>query len=76
MNELEIQLSPVQINKDNVTITISKEIAKYLGITKKIKELYIIPTNKLCQISVGQPKTVIPALTEFNMKFEKQDDLG
>ena len=75
-NDPEIQLSPVQVNKDNVTIILSKEIAKYLKISRKTREIFLIPTNSVVQMSVGKPITVIPALTQFNMEFEEQEDLG
>ena len=72
--ELEIQIVAPPLNKDGININLSSAICKYLGITKKnYKEMFIIPTNGVIQISHAKPYTTIPALTDLNAKFEKQN---
>ena len=72
--ELEIQIVAPPLDKDGISINLSAAVCKYLGITKKnYKEMFIIPTNGVIQISHSKPYTTIPALTDSNAKFEKQN---
>lgn len=69
---LEITTAPVHFGKNDVTITIPKDYAKYLNIGARTKEIFLVPTDGVIQISGSEPISTIPALTEDNMDFELQ----
>lgn len=76
MNENESAKAEVKFGQDNITIIFPKEIAKYLNIgpRAKNKDVYFTLTNKVVQLSAGQPMSEIPILTEQNCHFQLQSE--
>ena len=71
---LEIELAPVIHGKDDIKISIPTKYAKFIGLLKKHKKVFLIPTNDVLQISVDKPITQIPVLTLDNMDFEEHKE--
>jgi len=71
--DLEVSIAPIEFGADGITFNISKELCKYLGIKKTSKELYIVPTNGIIQLTNKPSIVSIPVLTEDNLEFKDQD---
>ena len=71
--DLEVSIAPIEFGADGITFNIPKELCKYLGIKKGSKELYIVPTNGVIQLSSKPVVVSIPVLTEDNLEFQDQD---
>jgi hypothetical protein len=71
--DLEVSITPIDFGADGITFKLTKEQCKYLGLKKSSKELYVIPTNSVIQLSSKPALASIPVLTEENLEFQEQD---
>lgn len=57
------EIIPVVVNKNGANIQIPTKFLKQMGLSGKQKDMFITLTDGVLQITVGEPKVVIPVFT-------------
>jgi len=66
--------APVAVGRENITITLPKKVAEYLGLSDGKAEVHWAPVNGVIQISGNEPNATIPMMSLSENTFVPHEE--